>query len=113
MNGVDGIVAECGGSMMCATRPREIHAPIGLLHHAACRRALKWAERTGPRREGEEDMLDSAASEVLPTSRLSCQIKVTPALEGLVVRLPPVSSAARGSDSLHRKVPRSEDHPLI
>ena len=35
----------------------------------------------------EEDMLDSAF-EVKPTSRLSCQIKVTQALDGLIVHTP-------------------------
>ena len=75
LNGVGGIIGECGGSMMCAT--------------CHCYVDEEWAERTGPRQEGEEDMLDSAASEVLPTSRLSCQIKLTPALDGLAVRLPP------------------------
>ena len=72
--GVDGIVAECGGSMMCAT--------------CHCHVDPDWADRTGPRKDGEEDMLDSAASPVDETSRLSCQIVLTPELDGLRVRLP-------------------------
>ena len=46
-----------------------------------------WAEKTGQPEPMEEDMLDFAY-DVQPTSRLSCQIKVTEALDGLVVRVP-------------------------
>lgn len=73
-NDVDGIVGECGGSMMCAT--------------CHCYVAEEWASKTGEREDGEEDMLDCAVSEVQDTSRLSCQIKLTPELDGLRVRLP-------------------------
>ena len=72
--GVDGIVAECGGSMMCAT--------------CHCYVDDAWIERTGTRSEGEDDMLESAVCEVKPTSRLSCQIAMTPELDGLIVHLP-------------------------
>ena len=41
----------------------------------------------GPPSAEEEEMLDTAF-EVKPTSRLSCQIKVTEALDGLIVRTP-------------------------
>lgn len=71
---IDGIVAECGGSMMCAT--------------CHCYVDEAWAERVGPRADGEDDMLDSASSEVKPTSRLSCQIRIAPELDGLVIHLP-------------------------
>ncbi|MCB8836410.1 2Fe-2S iron-sulfur cluster-binding protein [Aurantimonas sp. VKM B-3413] len=73
-NDVDGIVGECGGSMACAT----CHVYVD----------EAWADRVGPRNPGEEDMLDCAASEMKPTSRLSCQIKISPELEGLVVHMP-------------------------
>lgn len=73
-NDVDGIVGECGGAMMCAT--------------CHCYVDEAWADRTGPREEGEDDMLEGAASEVTEHSRLSCQIKLTPELDGLVVHLP-------------------------
>jgi len=73
-NGIDGIVAECGGSMMCAT--------------CHCYVDEDWADQTGPRKDGEDDMLESAACEVTERSRLSCQIKLTPELDGLVVHLP-------------------------
>jgi 2Fe-2S ferredoxin len=72
-NDVPGIMAECGGSCSCATC---------LVHVDEA-----WFERVGTRSEEEEYMLD-AAYEVTPTSRLSCQIKVTEALDGLIVRMP-------------------------
>src|SRR5471032_129769 len=72
-NNVTSIVAECGGSCTCATC---------LVHVGdAC------SPIVGPPSAEEEEMLDSAF-EVKPTSRLSCQIKVTQELDGLVVRTP-------------------------
>lgn len=71
---VDGIVGECGGAMMCAT--------------CHCYVDDAWTDRTGERRAGEDDMLECAADDVKPTSRLSCQIKLTDDLDGLVVHLP-------------------------
>jgi 2Fe-2S ferredoxin len=46
-----------------------------------------WLDKTGKRTEEEEDQLDFAF-DVQPNSRLSCQIKVTEELDGLVVRTP-------------------------
>lgn len=71
---VEGIVAECGGAMMCAT----CHVYV----------ADDWAPQTGTASDGERAMLDFAASEVKPTSRLSCQIAITDELDGLTVHLP-------------------------
>ncbi|EKE71228.1 MULTISPECIES: 2Fe-2S iron-sulfur cluster-binding protein [Roseobacteraceae] len=68
---IDGIFAECGGAMMCAT----------------CHCYIEDA-RTGEASQGEEDLLDCAEDEVRPSSRLSCQIKVSEDLDGLVVHLP-------------------------
>src|SRR3954469_10704172 len=73
MNGVPGIVAECGGACTCAT----CHVYVD----------DAWAEIVGGPSMMEEDMLDFAY-EVRPTSRLSCQIKVKDALDGLVVHVP-------------------------
>lgn len=73
-NGLDGIVGECGGSLMCAT----CHVYV----------AADDVERLPPKSEVEEEMLESAAAEIRPTSRLSCQIKVTDELDGLVVEIP-------------------------
>ncbi|MEJ2376626.1 MAG: 2Fe-2S iron-sulfur cluster-binding protein [Pseudolabrys sp.] len=72
-NGIEGIVAECGGGCSCATC---------LVHVDE-----KWSEVVGPPSDEEEDMLDFAF-EVKPTSRLSCQIKVTEELDGLIVHTP-------------------------
>ncbi|TRW99389.1 2Fe-2S iron-sulfur cluster binding domain-containing protein [Paracoccus sp. M683] len=71
---VDGIVGECGGSMMCAT--------------CHCYVDDAWISKTGERQHDEDDMLEGAASEVRANSRLSCQIKLTPAMDGLVVHMP-------------------------
>lgn len=72
--GIDGIVAECGGNCMCAT----CHVYVEPLQLALL-----------PAMSEEEDaLLDGTASDRQPNSRLSCQIKVTPALDGLVLTLP-------------------------
>jgi 2Fe-2S ferredoxin len=72
-NGVPGIVAECGGACACAT----CHVYVD----------EEWRAATGEPQPMEEDMLDFA-SDVRPNSRLSCQIRVRPELDGLVVRTP-------------------------
>jgi ferredoxin, 2Fe-2S len=72
-NDVEGIVAECGGSCTCATC---------LVHVDEA-----WSPIVGKPSPEEDDMLDMAY-EVKPTSRLSCQIKVTAALDGLIVHTP-------------------------
>ena len=74
LNNVDGIVAECGGEMMCATCHVYVDAP--------------YLGRTPPRSDDEKAMLEFTASERKPTSRLSCQLVVTPEMDGLVVYLP-------------------------
>lgn len=73
MNGVPGIVAECGGACTCAT----CHVYVD----------EEWTERVGGPSVMEEDMLDFAF-DVRETSRLSCQIKVRPEFDGLVVHVP-------------------------
>jgi len=70
---VPGIDADCGGACACAT----CHVYVD----------PEWAGKTGKPSGMEESMLDFA-NDVEPTSRLSCQIKVTAELDGLVVRLP-------------------------
>jgi 2Fe-2S ferredoxin len=72
-HGVTGIVAECGGACSCATCMVYVDEA--------------WFDRLAPRSGEEEDMLDFAF-DAKPTSRLSCQIKVEPALDGLVVHTP-------------------------
>ena len=71
--GVTGIVAECGGSCTCATCMVYVDEA--------------WTEKVGKRTDEEEDQLDFAF-DVKPNSRLSCQIKVSEELDGLVVRTP-------------------------
>lgn len=70
---VPGIDAEWGGAWACAT----CHVYID----------EAWREKTGEQSGMEQSMLDFA-NDVEANSRLSCQIKVTEALDGLVVRLP-------------------------
>ncbi len=72
-NAVPGIEAECGGACACAT----CHVYVD----------EAWAEKAGGPEAMEEDMLDFAY-DVQPTSRLSCQIKVSDELDGLVVKVP-------------------------
>jgi ferredoxin, 2Fe-2S len=72
-HGVPGIEAECGGACACAT----CHVYVD----------EAWREKTGPPSPMEEDMLDFGY-DVRTNSRLSCQIKVTTELDGLVVTTP-------------------------
>ena len=72
-NDIPGIVAECGGACACAT----CHVHV----------AEQWKDAVGEPSPMEEDMLDFAF-DVRPTSRLSCQIRATPELDGLVVHTP-------------------------
>ena len=72
-NGVPGIEAECGGACACAT----CHVYV----------EEEWRSAAGEPQPMEEDMLDFA-SDVRPNSRLSCQIRVKPDLDGLVVHTP-------------------------
>jgi 2Fe-2S ferredoxin len=72
-NDVAGIEAECGGSCACATCHVYVDAA--------------WRDKVGKAESMEEDMLDFAF-DVREESRLSCQIRVTPDLDGLVVRVP-------------------------
>ncbi len=72
--GIDQIAADCGGTLTCATCHVYVDAA--------------WAERLPAPVTDESDMLDFAAAQVLPNSRLSCQIQLTPELDGLVVHLP-------------------------
>ncbi|MEX1032519.1 MAG: 2Fe-2S iron-sulfur cluster-binding protein [Cellvibrionaceae bacterium] len=72
-NMIDGILAECGGSCTCAT----CHVYVD----------EAWIDKVGEPGEFEKDLLDMVLDPE-PTSRLSCQIKISPELDGLVVRLP-------------------------
>jgi ferredoxin, 2Fe-2S len=71
--GVNGIVAECGGSAMCATcHCYVLETPGGDLPEKL---------------DDEADTIEFNANEPRDNSRLTCQIKVTPALEGAVFQV--------------------------
>lgn len=72
-NMVPGILGDCGGSCSCAT----CHAYVD----------PAWAGKLPPQSEGESLMLEGAI-DPQPTSRLTCQLIVTPELDGMVVRTP-------------------------
>ncbi|TMS59231.1 2Fe-2S iron-sulfur cluster binding domain-containing protein [Imbroritus primus] len=75
-NGVDGIVGECGGSCVCAT----CHCYV---------EEARLADLS-PASADELDLLDSLPEGRQANSRLACQIKASPAIEGLVVTVAPV-----------------------
>ena len=72
-NNIPGIDADCGGGMACAT----------------CHVYVKdeWFDKINKKSEGEDDMIDQAY-EPKKNSRLSCQILVSPEIDGLEVHLP-------------------------
>lgn len=72
-NMIPGVLADCGGYCNCAT--------------CHCYVDEEWVENIPAADEAEEDML-SCAIDPRSNSRLSCQVLVTPAVDGLVVRLP-------------------------
>lgn len=72
--GVNGIDAICGGQCACAT--------------CHCYVDDAWVDRLPPMRDIEDEMLDETAAERRRQSRLSCQITVTPELDGLRVLIP-------------------------
>ncbi|WP_141015435.1 2Fe-2S iron-sulfur cluster-binding protein [Nocardioides sambongensis] len=73
-DGVPGIVAECGGAAACATC--HIYIDAGFAHVV------------GELDDLEDEMLDDTVGERRDTSRLACQIIVTPELDGIVVEIP-------------------------
>ncbi|MCO6382769.1 MAG: 2Fe-2S iron-sulfur cluster binding domain-containing protein [Vannielia sp.] len=73
-NGIPGIDADCGGACACST----CHVYV----------APEWVEKLPGREAMEEDMLDFAFEPDAERSRLTCQIKVTDELDGLVVQMP-------------------------
>lgn len=72
-NNVAGILADCGGACSCAT----CHVYVD----------EAWIDRVGPPSALEESMLEYAEG-VAANSRLSCQIRMTDAIDGLVVQIP-------------------------
>lgn len=72
--GIDGVAADCGGTLSCAT----CHVYV----------VPEWAQRLPPAQADELDMLAFTAAERRPGSRLSCQIGLSAQTEGLSVELP-------------------------
>ncbi len=70
---VPGIDADCGGACACATCQVYV--------------APEWQDKLPPKGEMEDTMLDFAP-DTRPSSRLSCQIRMSPALDGIVLNLP-------------------------
>ena len=73
-NMVPGIDADCGGACACSTCHVYVHPD--------------WVEKLPARDDMEEDMLDFAYEPDPARSRLTCQLKVSDALDGLVVQMP-------------------------
>ncbi|WP_417259264.1 2Fe-2S iron-sulfur cluster-binding protein [Celeribacter sp.] len=73
-NGIPGIDADCGGACACST----CHVYV----------APEWVEKLTAKDAMEEDMLDFAYQPDPVRSRLTCQIKVTDDIDGLVVNMP-------------------------
>src|SRR5450631_2228613 len=73
-NGIEGIVGECGGACLCAT----CHVYVD----------PAFLPLLDPIGEEQEEMLGATAAERKPNSRLSCQIRMKPQFEGLIVRMP-------------------------
>jgi ferredoxin, 2Fe-2S len=72
--GMPHVTGDCGGNLACAT----CHVCVD----------AGWAEQAGSPGDFEDAMLDATEAERGPTSRLSCQIRMTAALDGIVVQVP-------------------------
>jgi 2Fe-2S ferredoxin len=74
LNDIEGIDGECGGCCSCAT----------------CHVYLETPDMAAlpPLSDAENGLLEGVAAERKPTSRLACQLTISPALAGLVIRVP-------------------------
>lgn len=73
-HGIRGVIAECGGAQVCGTCHCHVDAP--------------WRSATGTPGDDERMLLEFSEHHG-PGSRLSCQIRVSPAVDGMRVRIPP------------------------
>ncbi|MEM6823751.1 MAG: 2Fe-2S iron-sulfur cluster-binding protein [Pseudomonadota bacterium] len=73
-NNIPGIEGDCGGACACST----CHVYV----------AADWVDRIPTMDPMEEDMLDFAYEPNPERSRLTCQIKVTDEIDGLIVEMP-------------------------
>lgn len=74
-HGIHAIVGDCGGSAACATCHVYVQAP--------------WLQHLPAPSETEDQLLEGTASPRLPYSRLSCQIKMTDGLNGIILEVAP------------------------
>jgi ferredoxin, 2Fe-2S len=72
--GLEGLEAQCGGNCACAT--------------CHCYVQAEWLDKLKPPSDDEQFMLGNVAAERRPNSRLSCQLIVEDALDGLTVQFP-------------------------
>ncbi len=72
--GIPHVTGDCGGNLACAT----CHVCVD----------AAWLTQTGTACDFEDAMLDATEAERRPTSRLSCQIRMAPDLDGIVVQVP-------------------------
>ncbi|MGF1444902.1 MAG: 2Fe-2S iron-sulfur cluster-binding protein [Pikeienuella sp.] len=73
-NNIPGIDADCGGACACSTCHVYVHPD--------------WVGKLPAKEDMESDMLDFAFQPDAERSRLTCQLKVTAELDGLVVKIP-------------------------
>ena len=73
-NGLEGVLGECGGNLMCAT----CHVYV----------AAGWVDQLPPVEPDEDAMLGETAAARAASSRLGCQVVITADLDGLVVEFP-------------------------
>ncbi|OYU41355.1 MAG: ferredoxin [Pseudorhodobacter sp. PARRP1] len=71
---IPGVIGECGGSLSCAT----CHVVVD----------PTWSTRAGQPSAFENDMLDVTDADRQPTSRLSCQLRMAEALDGIILHVP-------------------------
>jgi len=70
---IPGIIGECGGAMACATCHGYVEAG--------------WEAAIQPPSPGEREMIEGCL-DVKPNSRLTCQVKLAEALDGIIIRVP-------------------------
>lgn len=73
-NGIEGLLGECGGSCSCATCHLYIEAGDDSL--------------LGAKSVMEDELLDAAAADRLPNSRLGCQVRIAAGMSAVTVRVP-------------------------
>ena len=71
---IEGVAADCGGTLTCATCHVMVREP--------------WLSQLPAMTDDEDGMLDFAASARQANSRLSCQIMLTEAMDGMQIDLP-------------------------